>query len=116
MAAKAKSKRYEEKLNSSLSDPAINPAMMFLSGAAEPRQQEQISAAQPAPGLSLLLQQEEDRPRAMPRRRETRSRRANLLFPPSLFEKLAAVASSSGISMNEYVIYAVDNALKNESG
>jgi predicted HicB family RNase H-like nuclease len=50
----------------------------------------------------------------MPRRREIRSRRANLLFPPSLFEKLAAVARNSGISMNEYVIYAVDNALKNE--
>jgi hypothetical protein len=106
MATKTKSansKRYNEKLSDSLNNPAINPAMIFLSGTAEPQQEQKA----PPPSLPP-----ETKPRTIPQRRERRCRRANLLFTPSLFEKLTAVAGSSGMSVNDYVNWLVEDALK----
>jgi hypothetical protein len=114
MAAKSKSKRYEEKLNTSLDDPAINPAMMFVSGnTAEPPTPQRKPKEPPA--ALLAAAPPENAPLLKPMRRELRNRRANLLFPPSLFDKLAAAANNSGVSVNEYVIFIVENALKREN-
>ena len=45
---------------------------------------------------------------------ETKSRRVQLLMQPSLHNKLKAAAQAQGISFNEYVHKALENAVKEQ--
>ena len=79
-----------------------NPALQFISnqtGEAEPMTAPERPAAAP------------DGYKANPLYIETRSRRAQIMLQPSIYNRAKAAADQQGISFNEFVNNAIENEL-----
>ena len=75
-----------------------NPALQFISGAAaeeNPPQEAAPGGAKPNPAFV-----------------ETKNRRVQLVFQPSLYKKVREKAKAGGLSVNEYIHQILDEATR----
>ncbi len=83
-----------------------NPALQFISTPTEGEDQDQEAEAIPAKAPEGY--------KLNPLYIETKSRRLQLVIQPSLYERIKARATASGISVNEYCHKALDEATRKE--
>lgn len=81
----------------------FNPALGDLFSDSEPTPQLQQKSAEPS-DPPLQKSAEAVPSWAIPIARENRTKRVQLLFPPSLVAKLKTLADANGISMNHLII------------
>jgi hypothetical protein len=82
-----------------------NPAMRFISTAAEPKQK-------PAPSQEPMPLEPGTRLKLNPLYVEVKSKRFQLLLQPSMLKRLKDTATAQGISMNEVIHKALDQYLE----
>lgn len=72
------------------------------------------SFVQDNPALQFISSADPDPAAPAPRanRPETRSRRLQVVLPPSLYERVRGRAERDGLSVNEFVNRALDGALR----
>lgn len=83
-----------------------NPALQFISQP-EP-------AADPTPEEIAKKLGVPEGYRINPRYIEKKSRRLQLVFQPSLYERVKAAADAAGLSVNEYIHEVLDKATREE--
>lgn len=99
-------------LKSTLESLRANPAEMFIT---KPSGGQEQAAADPAEEqLEPLPEGFKYNPEYKAKFFEKRTRRVNLVFQPSLFEKVRKAAANNGMSINDYIHKALEELTKGE--
>lgn len=100
---------------------AVNPAMQFITPPTEapaPRKQpmakRQPSKASASSTTKVKTTDAPDGYKANPAFVETKSRRLQLLMQPSLHDRIKARAAAEGLSVNEYIHKALEEAVEED--
>ncbi len=78
--------------------PTVNPALQFISQA-DPK---------PEPEATIARSEIPNGYKLNPMYVEKRTRRTHIVLTPSLFETISTEANKEGISLNEYIIRAIE--------
>lgn len=94
-----------------------NPALMFISGAEATGEEQEAKTEQTAAEAPVKAPTNAKAPQGYklnPLYVETKSKRLQLVLQPSLFERIKAKATESGLSVNEYCHQILDKATREE--
>lgn len=98
-----------------------NPALQFISGAADPEEPETEKDTGAAPTVNAAEDLEDLRRHAPegykvdPRLIEKRTHRLQVVLQPSLYKKVKAAAKAKKVSVNDYIHRLLEQAVKEEN-